>query len=30
LISLMNDLRTKFQEKMAHETLRDLVWWYKT
>jgi len=29
LISLMNDLKTKFQEKMAHETLRDLVWWYK-
>ncbi len=27
LISLMNDLKTKFQEKMAHETLRDLVWW---
>ncbi len=26
LISLMNDLKTKFQEKMAHETLRDLVW----
>ena len=25
----MNDLKTKFQEKMAHETLRDLVWWYK-
>lgn len=29
LISLMNDLKTKFQEKMSHETLRDLVWWYK-
>ena len=29
LISLMNDLKTTFQEKMAHETLRDLVWWYK-
>jgi len=29
LISLMNDLKTKFQEKMALETLRDLVWWYK-
>ena len=31
LISLMNDLKAKFQpeEKMAHETLRDLVWWYK-
>ncbi len=29
LISLMNDLRTKFQEKMAHETVRDLVWCYK-
>jgi hypothetical protein len=25
----MNDLKTKFQEKMAHETLLDLVWWYK-
>ena len=25
----MNDLKTKFQEKMAHQTLRDLVWWYK-
>jgi hypothetical protein len=21
--------KTKLQEKMAHETLRDLVWWYK-
>ena len=29
LISLMNNLQTKFQEEMAHETLRDLVWWYK-
>jgi hypothetical protein len=29
LISLLNNLKTKFQEKMAHETLRDLVWWYK-
>ena len=29
LISLMNNLKTKFQEKMAHETLSDLVWWYK-
>ena len=29
LISLMSDLKTKFQEKMSHETLRDLVWWYK-
>ncbi len=25
----MNDIKAKFQEKMAHETLRDLVWWYK-
>jgi hypothetical protein len=24
LISLMHNLKTKFQEKMAHETLRDL------
>ena len=29
LISLMNNLKTKFQEKMVHETLSDLVWWYK-
>ncbi len=29
LISLMNNLKTKFQEKMAHETLCDLVWWYR-
>ena len=25
LISLMNNLKTKFQEKMAHETLRDCL-----
>ena len=25
LISLMNNLKTKLQEEMAHETLRDLV-----
>ncbi len=29
LISLMNDLKTKFQERMGHEYLRDLVWWHK-
>ena len=28
-VTVMNNLKTKFQEKMAHETLRDLVWWYK-
>ena len=26
LISLMNDLKTKFQERMGHEYLRDLIW----
>jgi hypothetical protein len=30
LISLMNDLKTKFQERMGHEYLRDLVWWHKS
>ena len=30
LISLMNDLKTKFQERMGHENLRDLVWWHKS
>ncbi len=25
----MSDLKAKFQEKKARETLRDLVWWYK-
>ncbi len=28
----MNDLKTKFQERMGHEYLlvRDLVWWHKS
>ncbi len=30
MISLMNDLKTKFQERMGHEYLRDLVWWHKS
>jgi hypothetical protein len=30
LISLMSDLKTKFQEKTGHEYLRDLVWWHKS
>jgi hypothetical protein len=25
----MNDLKTKFQERMGHEYLGDLVWWHK-
>ena len=30
LISLMNDLKPKFQERMGHEYLRDLVPWHKS
>jgi hypothetical protein len=30
LISLMDDLKTKFQERMGHGYLRDLVWWHKS
>ncbi len=26
----LNDLKTKFQERMGHEYLRDLVWWHKS
>ena len=28
LISRMNDLKTKFKERMGHEYLRDPVWWH--